>query len=107
MRSGDEIKKIILDIANADIRVRAVLLNGSRANDKVWPDPLQDFDVVFIVEQLETFISDHSWTSPFGEKLIWQLPNEMTTDNDASKKSCSFPYLMLFTDGNRISNWTA
>ena len=102
MRSGDEIKKIILDKANGDIRIRAVLLNGSRANYKVQPDRFQDFDVVFIVEQLEAFISDHAWISLFGEKLIWQLPNEMTTGNDGTNKSCSFPYLMLFTDGNRI-----
>src|SRR5450755_590205 len=102
MRSGEEIKKIILDKANGDIRIRAVLLNGSRANYKVQPDRFQDFDVVFIVEQLEAFISDHAWISLFGEKLIWQLPNEMTTGNDGTNKSCSFPYLMLFTDGNRI-----
>ncbi|MEO8961127.1 MAG: aminoglycoside 6-adenylyltransferase [Ginsengibacter sp.] len=43
------------------VRLRAVLLNGSRANLKVQPDRLQDFGIVFIVDNLESFTIDHSW----------------------------------------------
>jgi aminoglycoside 6-adenylyltransferase len=102
MRSPADIKKIILDKANADSRIRAVLLNGSRANSKVEPDQLQDFDIVYIVNNMDSFIADHSWTSIFGEKLIWQLPDEMTFGNNAIDSSLFFHYLILFTDGNRI-----
>ena len=102
MRTPDEIKKIILDKATADSRIRAVLLNGSRANQKISPDGLQDFDVLYIVEQMDSFITDHDWTSVFGEKLIWQLPDEMEFSNYGEKTSCSFHYLMLYKDGHRI-----
>jgi aminoglycoside 6-adenylyltransferase len=102
MRTAEEIKKIIVDSAKADDRIRAVLLNGSRANPKISPDGLQDFDVVFIVHQMESFISDHDWTSIFGEKLFWQLPDEMEFFENGGKKSHSFHYLMLYKDGNRI-----
>ncbi|MES1224592.1 MAG: aminoglycoside 6-adenylyltransferase [Bacteroidota bacterium] len=100
MRSSEEIKNIIINKANSDDRIRAVLLNGSRANTKVTPDKFQDFDIVFMVTELNSFIADHSWTNIFGDKLIFQLPNEMSFGNE--KETCSFTYLMLFKDGNRI-----
>ena len=40
-----------MDIAKTDRRIRAVLLNGSRANQKISPDNLQDFDI-HIVHQM-------------------------------------------------------
>jgi len=102
-RNAEEIKKIILEKAQADDRIRAVLLNGSRANTKLKPDSLQDFDIVYLVDDLESFVSDHHWTSIFGEKLVWQLPDEMQSgDENTGHQSVSFSYLMLFKDGNRI-----
>jgi len=38
MRTDTEIKHLILEIANQDIRIRAVLLNGSKANPSVKSD---------------------------------------------------------------------
>ncbi len=102
MRSSNEIKKLVLDFATADERVRTVLLNGSRANSKIVPDKYQDFDIVFIVNDLAGFISDHSWTSIFGEQLIHQLPDEIDLGYEEEKNKTSFHCLMLFHDGNRI-----
>ena len=104
MRSADEIEKLIIDTAKSDDRIRAVLLNGSRANPSIQPDKFQDFDIVFIVSNFESFISDHSWIDFFGEKLICQLPDEMTfgKDDKDNNKTIGFHYLMLFKDGNRI-----
>ncbi len=90
-----------MDFAVKDSRVRAVFLQGSRVNKKILPDRLQDFDILLIVDQKESFLSDHSWISRFGEKLIWQLPDEMQLGQEPSEK-VSFHYLMLFTDGIRI-----
>jgi len=103
MRNETEIKNLILDFAQHDIRVRAVLLNGSRANPNIKPDLLQDFDIVFLVDDLESFTIDHSWTNIFGEQIISQLPGEMTFgDENCNKEKISFTYLMLFKDSNRI-----
>lgn len=103
MRSETEIKNLILDFAKKDDRIRAVLLNGSRANPNIKPDRLQDFDIVFVVDNLESFTIDHSWTNIFGEKIIFQLPDEMTFENnDSFREKISFAYLMLFKDKNRI-----
>jgi len=102
MRSPEEIKNIILDFARNDHRVRAVLLNGSRANHTLTPDGIQDFDITYVVDQMDSFLSDHDWTAVFGNKLVWQLPDEMELYDSAQKISDSFHYLMLFKDGNRI-----
>jgi aminoglycoside 6-adenylyltransferase len=100
MRTEEEIKNLVVDFANSDERIRTVLLNGSRANPDIKPDKLQDFDILFIVRNFESFISDHSWTNVFGDKLIWQLPDEMIYVGGIKK--ADFSYLMIFKDGSRI-----
>jgi len=102
MRSSEEIKRLIIDVAKNDDRIRAILLNGSRANDKISPDKYQDFDIVYIVNDIESLVSDRQWTSIFGEKLIWQLPDQMVVSKKGGQKGRTFALLMLFTDGNRI-----
>jgi len=52
--------KIILDFANQDKRVRAVALNGSRANDEIKKDKFQDYDIVYIVDDEDYFIKNDS-----------------------------------------------
>jgi len=77
------------------------LLNGSRANPDIKPDIFQDFDIVYIVRDIDSFLSDHSWTDVFGKRIIMQMPEEMTIGNNDPER-ISFSYLMLFEDGNRI-----
>jgi aminoglycoside 6-adenylyltransferase len=90
-----------MELAERDKRIRAILLQGSRANNNIIPDQLQDYDVLLIVDQMESFLADPDWTSIFGERIIWQLPDEMDIGKEPNHKD-SFHYLMLFTDGNRI-----
>ncbi|QHT69932.1 aminoglycoside 6-adenylyltransferase [Rhodocytophaga rosea] len=99
MRSESEVTNLILQVARQDERIRAVVLNGSRANPNARKDVFQDFDIVYVVNQLDTFLMDHSWVNIFGERLIMQMPDQMCF---GEKDEHSFAYLMLFTDGNRI-----
>jgi aminoglycoside 6-adenylyltransferase len=101
MRSEEEIISLILNVAKADERIRAVLLNGSRANPNVKKDKFQDFDIVYIVNEIQTFQNDHNWIDIFGERLILQMPDDMAFEEEKSKNT-SFHYLMLFKDSNRI-----
>lgn len=103
MRSAREIFDLILSVAEKDGRVRAVILNGSRANPKVKTDDLQDFDVIYFVNNIDTFLSDHSWIDVFGKRHILQMPDAMVIGEDKTNApDSSFAYLMLFRDGNRI-----
>lgn len=52
MRSEKEMYDLILGYANADENIRAVILNGSRANPNRKPDPFNDFDIVYLVRDL-------------------------------------------------------
>ena len=53
MRSEQEMLDLILDTARRDDRIRAVIMNGSRANPNAPRDMFQDFDVVLY--QSETY----------------------------------------------------
>lgn len=100
MRSETEIMNLILEIAREDPRIRAVMLNGSRSNPRVRPDCFQDYDIVYVVNELESFLLDPHWTDLFGEKMIQQLPDQTKTGRP--KQRGKFVYLMQFTDGSRI-----
>ena len=48
-RTEQQMMDLILGFARRDDRVRAVWLNGSRANPKAPRDQFQDFDIVYAV----------------------------------------------------------
>lgn len=68
---------LILGVARADERVRAVCLNGSRVNPLAPRDKLQDYDVVYLVTELDAYLTDDSWIDVFGERVILQMPERM------------------------------
>lgn len=99
-RSETEMMALILKVAMQEETVRAVVLQGSRANAKIPKDDWQDFDIVYLVEDIENLTSDHQWIDQFGERIILQMPETMQLP--APAHDGTFAYLMLFTDGNRI-----
>lgn len=100
MRSEDEMLALILSTAQADECIRAVFLNGSRANPNAVPDRFQDFDITFVVTDVAPFVDDPNWIDRFGERLIMQTPTLMWDSQPGPDDP--FTYLMQFTDGNRI-----
>ncbi|MGF7088854.1 aminoglycoside 6-adenylyltransferase [Kroppenstedtia sanguinis] len=100
MRSEQEMMELILDYTRKDERVRAVGMNGSRTNPRAPKDLFQDFDIVFLVTDMNSLIEDPDWINCFGSRIIMQTPEDMELfppDLDGN-----FSYLMLFADGNRI-----
>lgn len=102
MRSEREMFDLILGFAKNDPRVRGVIMNGSRANPKARRDVFQDYDIVYLVDDLKSFVSDHSWVDVFGQKLVYQLPDGGKYLYPPTGSGESFGYLMQFTDGNRL-----
>lgn len=100
MRSEQEMFDLILDIARQDERIRAVIMNGSRANPNAPRDPFQDFDIVYVVTDIASFRAEPSWIDCFGERMILQLPDDMGDEEPDREKS--YAYLIQFADGNRI-----
>ena len=99
MRSEEEMYWLIQDCALEDPRVRLVLLSGSRANPDAPRDDLQDFDIVYFVNNLDSFLGGEGWLDSFGRRMIMQKPEEM---GENPPETPDLAYLMLFEDGNRI-----
>ena len=91
MRTDHEILDLILQIAKK-LQVDAVALSGSRTNQKDQTDEFQDYDVVYVVDDLDTLTRDLAWLNQFGTRNIEQ-------HNILGNRRL---YLMLFEDGNRI-----
>ena len=100
MRSEQEMLDLIRSVALNDDRVRAVIMNGSRANPNAPKDIFQDYDVIYVVSEKESFLADPNWIRVFGELMILQLPDEMV--DPPGEGMDHYAYLMQFVDGNRI-----
>ncbi|MBN1936339.1 MAG: aminoglycoside 6-adenylyltransferase [Anaerolineae bacterium] len=100
MRNEQEMLDLIIGTAENDERIRAAIMNGSRANPNAPGDIFQDFDIVYIVTEVAPFRNDRDWINRFGEMMIMQLPDDMQDPPPSSNDG--FTYLMQFADGNRI-----
>ena len=91
MRDETEMLDLILQTAKT-LQVKAVAMSGSRTNPKAPKDEFQDYDVVYVVDDLDNLTSDLSWLDQFGKRIIEQ-------EVGLGQRRL---YLMLFEDGNRI-----
>ena len=91
MRTDQEILGLILETAKK-LQVNAVAISGSRIDTKAPKDEFQDYDLVYVVDDIDNLTSDLSWLDQFGKRIIEQ---EVTLGHRCL-------YLMLFEDGNRI-----
>jgi len=91
MRTETEMFDVILQTAKL-LQVDAVAMSGSRTNPKAPEDEFQDYDLVYVVDNLDNLTSDLAWLDQFGTRIIEQ-------HNILGNRSL---YLMLFEDGNRI-----
>jgi len=91
MRTDQEILGLILETAKK-LQIDAVALSGSRTDTKAPKDEFQDYDVVYVVDDLDTLTRDLAWLHQFGTRNIEQ-------HNILGHRRL---YLMLFEEGNRI-----
>ena len=91
MRTETEMLDVILKTAET-LQVAAVAMSGSRTNSQAPQDEFQDYDVVYVVENLDELITDLSWIDQFGKRIIEQ----------EVRLGLRRLFLMLFEDGNRI-----
>ena len=90
-RSEAQMLRLILQTAKS-LKVEAVAMSGSRTDTKAPKDEFQDYDVVYVVDDLDNLTSDLAWLDQFGTRIIEQ-------HNILGNRRL---YLMLFEDGNRI-----
>ena len=90
-RSEAQMLRLILQTAKS-LKVEAVAMSGSRTDTKAPKDEFQDYDVVYVVDDLDNLTSNLAWLDQFGKRIIEQ-------HNILGNRRL---YLMLFEDGNRI-----
>ena len=72
MRTDQEMLGLILETVKK-LQVDAVApLSGSRTDTKAPKDEFQDYDVVYVVDDLDTLTNDLSWLDQFGKRVIEQ-----------------------------------
>ena len=91
MRTEPEMLDLIFQTAKT-LKAEAVAMSGSRTDTKGPKDEFQDYDVVYVVDDLDNLTSDLAWLDSFGKRIIEQ-------HNVLGNRRL---YLMLFEDGNRI-----
>lgn len=100
-RTEEEIFDLINKFAEADNRIRVVLLNGSRANPNIQKDIFQDYDIACFVTSVEPYLIEKDIVPYFGETIIVEQPNFGPWPPDDADGSYH-NYNMQFLDGNRI-----
>ena len=71
MRTDQEILGLIIETAKK-LQVNAVALSGSRTNQKIQTDEFQDYDLVYVVDDIDNLTRDISWLDQFGKRIIGQ-----------------------------------
>ena len=106
MRTEKEMFHIIINTAKSDERILAAYLKGSRANPNVPRDIYQDYDIMYVVTETESFRRDLSWIDTFGKVILKQEQNDDFGYGERfGLRSCydnTYSWLLLFEDGNRI-----
>lgn len=106
MRTEEEMFGIIIETAKSDDRILAAYLKGSRANPNVPKDIYQDYDIMYVVKETESFQKDLSWMNLFGKIILKQEQKDDFGYGERfglrSHYDKMYSWLLLFEDGNRI-----
>jgi aminoglycoside 6-adenylyltransferase len=97
----EEMLSTIIGFAESDERIRVVLMNGSRVNPNVSPDPFQDYDILNLVTDVAPF-REYSYVVPrFGEVIAVEQPLTGPWPPEDADRSYH-NYNIQLVDGNRI-----
>jgi aminoglycoside 6-adenylyltransferase len=88
----------VLEWARGNEQVRAVILEGSRANPRSKVDAFSDYDITFVVRDVSPFHRNDAWARWYGAPLIsWG-------DRHVSGGIENTMRLVIYEDGSRIDH---
>ena len=102
MRTPEQMYYTILQFARDRADIRAVYLNGSRANPNAPQDDFMDYDVVYVTDKIAAYRGDTSWIADFGQIAVMQQPDDPAIFPDGHDPDHRYAFLMQFRDGVRI-----
>jgi aminoglycoside 6-adenylyltransferase len=87
----------LIDWANAQSSVRALILTSTRTNPDAPVDLFSDYDVIVVVTDIHPFFDDRSWLEDVGPVLV-VYRDPIKLDYDLEK----FAYITQYEDGTKI-----
>ena len=100
MRTEKEMLDIIVTFAKEHEAIKVVGMEGSRVHPEIKKDALQDYDITYVVSDVQPFVQEEEWLNRFGSRIFMQKPEDMTLFEQQFGNWYSF--LMLFEDGIRL-----
>ena len=101
----DDLLRRLVAFAEGDENVRAVLLEGSRADPRGAIDEWSDYDVAFVTRSNEPYLRAEwfaGFVSQFGEVALAQTPDDPALFDDAHDPLEHYAYLTQYADGLRL-----
>jgi aminoglycoside 6-adenylyltransferase len=95
----------LLEFADADDNIRAVLLEGSRANPDGLVDQWSDYDVAFITHSNGPYLVDgwfEEFARQFGRVTVARQPDDPALFDNPHNPDQHYAYLTQFADGLRL-----
>ncbi len=98
-QTEEEVLALIVEFARSDDRIRAVVMNGSRANPNAQRDIFQDYDIAFFVTDVEPYREESRVVPHFGVPLLVEKVEDQVYR--PGLRDGRYTYNVQFTDGNR------
>jgi aminoglycoside 6-adenylyltransferase len=101
----DDLLRRLVAFAEGDENIRAVLLEGSRADPRGTIDEWSDYDVAFVTRSNEPYLRAEwfaGFVSQFGEVALAQTPDDPVLFDDAHDPLEHYAYLTQYADGLRL-----
>ncbi|MCL2546399.1 MAG: SLOG family protein [Oscillospiraceae bacterium] len=102
MRTPEQMKELIIKVAEKDKRIRAVMLGGSRANADAPRDDWMDYDVGYVIDcekSIKAMTKDLTWMDVLGDEVSVRITSAEKPDWSDGE---SYFILTQYADGTRI-----
>ena len=97
MRNLEKELSKLIEFANANDNIRALVLQGSYVNDNVILDDFSDLDPLFYVRDLSAFIEHNEWKSYFGNPISF-----FHDEGDLQNNLKWYTRLTIYSDGFKM-----
>ena len=105
MRTSAEMFTLFEKIAHSSDKIRVMTLEGSRVNSNVVPDIWQDYDITFLVTDVDGFKQSDEWLKVFGDHVFIGPDCGFYTVNhpfDVKKRNEGLEYAQPIRIGNHV-----
>ncbi len=97
MRDRNNVLEQLIQFAEEDENIRALVLQGSFVNKNVELDDFSDLDPLFFVKDVTPFIEKVDWKNRFGKPISWFHDEGLSHDNQKW-----YTRLTIYDDGFKI-----